>query len=261
MNFLSRFFPASRCQLFCVSAPALALIVVAASLTCPPLYAEAISSSSIQVSNLTITPGSGTLVFLDLWTAQADAQAQNQQQSSSSLGGLAQASASTQFSSAQSSADALNEILLGTTEINIPNEIRDSEYATASQLIYNMLEITGAGGPVNVSFGVLFNISQSLYTDWYGLSSESWGSLGVSIDNQGVGFYSENQVGRFGRWSYNSSSELEDTISLNENQPYRISIYDLEGSEAVNIPEPPTFALAFAGSAAGIIRLILAKRA
>jgi len=56
------------------------------------VHATAIATSQISFSNLQIVPASGTVVFLDQWTAEAFAQAQNSlgelvNQSDSSTGG------------------------------------------------------------------------------------------------------------------------------------------------------------------------------
>ena len=265
MNLPARSFPASRFRLACVYTASLVFILAASTLISPPLYADSTSTSSIQVSNFTMTSSSGTIVFLDLWTAEAFAQAQNSlggnnSQYNSSLGGLAQASASVQFASAQSSADALNMIQMGSAGVNIPEGLIAAS-AMSQETLYNMFEITGAGGPVNVTFGVMLNSMQSLFTDSSGLFASSEVAFTLSVDGNVVLFSDiANQIGPNGSWTNNFSDELRNTISLNENQPYQITLFADPELSGGNAPEPPTIALALAGAAVGFIRLILAKR-
>ena len=266
MNLLARFLLASRLQLVYVYAGSMVLILAAATLISPPLCAEAIASASVQVSNLTMTSSSGTLVFLDPWTVQAFAQAQNSlggnnSQFNSSLGGLAQANANVQFASAQSSADAINMILMGSAGVNIRGGLIAAS-AASEETLYNMFEITGVGGPVNVSFGIMLNSMQSLYTDSSGLFATSEVAFTLSVDGQVVLFnYIANQIGSNESWSNNFSGELNSTISLNENQPYQITLFADPELSGGNAPEPPTIALALAAVAVGLVRrLMLAKR-
>src|ERR1019366_4745350 len=230
MNLPARSFPASRFRLACVYTASLVFLLAASTLISPPLYADSTSTSSIQICNFTMTSSSGTIVFLDLWTAEAFAQAQNSlgqnvSQFNSSLGGLAQANASVQYASAQSSADALNMILMGSTTVNIPGGLIAAS-AVSQQTLSNMFEITGAGGPVNVTFGVLLNSMQSLLTDSSGLFAGSEVAFTLSVDGQVVLFQDiANQIGPNGSWNYTFSGELTNTIPLYENQWYEITAF------------------------------------
>ena len=266
MNRLACFFPASRFRLVCVYTVSLVFLLAASTLISPPLYADSTSFSYMQISDFTMTSSSGMIVFLDPWTAEAFAQAQNSlggnnSQYNSSLGGLAQASASVQFASAQSSADALNLIQMSSGGVNIPGGLIAAS-AVGQETLYNMFEITGAGGPVNVTFGVLLNSMQSLLTDSSGLFAGSEVAFTLSVDGQVVLFQDiANQIGPNGSWNYTFSGELTNTIPLYENQWYEITAFaDQEDSGGGQTPEPPTIALALAGAAVGFIRLILAKR-
>jgi hypothetical protein len=117
----------SACRVRFASVHVLPLLLLVASsvLLVPLLQASSVATSTISISNLTITPSGGSVVFTDLWTAEAFDQVQNslggfQSQYNSSLGGIAQLSASVQFASAQSSADAINMILMASAGVNIP---------------------------------------------------------------------------------------------------------------------------------------------
>ena len=266
MNRLACFFPASRFRLVCVYTVSLVFLLAASTLISPPLYADSTSFSYMQISDFTMTSSSGMIVFLDPWTAEAFAQAQNSlggnnSQYNSSLGGLAQASASVQFASAQSSADALNLIQMSSGGVNIPGGLIAAS-AVGQETLYNMFEITGAGGPVNVTFGVLLNSMQSLLTDSSGLFAGSEVAFTLSVDGQVVLFQDiANQIGPNGSWNYTFSGELTNTIPLYENQWYEFTAFaEQDPSGYGTTPEPPTIALALAGAAVGFIRLILAKR-
>ena len=186
----------------------------------------------------------------------------NNAQYNSSLGGLAQASASVQFASAQSSADALNMIEMGSAGVDIPGGLIAAS-AVSQETLSNMFEITGAGGqanvPVKVGFGVLLNSMQSLFTDSSGLFASSEVAFTLSVDGNVVLSYIANQNGPNGSWTNDFSGNLNGWILVNPDQWYWLYLY---GDQEVSgtTPEPPTIALALAGAAVGFIRLILAKR-
>src|SRR5215831_11278075 len=84
---------------------------LAVSVAPPPIHATAIATGSISVTNLTITPASGTVTYGTPWTAQSFAQAQNSlcgcdSQFNSSVGGTAQADAMVMFAQGHALTDA-----------------------------------------------------------------------------------------------------------------------------------------------------------
>ena len=111
---------ASRVRFAGVYAVPLLFLLATSMLWVVPLQASSVARSSISISDLTITPSSGSVVFMNPWTAEAFDQAQNslgdnQSQFNTSVGGIAQLIASVPFASAQSSADAMNMILMAST--------------------------------------------------------------------------------------------------------------------------------------------------
>ena len=203
------------------------------------------------------------------WTAEAFDQAQNslggfQSQYNSSLGGLAQSSASVQFASAQSSADAMNMILMASAGVNLPGNVLAAASATSRADIFNStLMITGGTGQVDVTFGAMLNSLQSLMTDASGLLATSEVVFALTIDGNVVLFLdSPNQIGPNSSLIVPISQELTNSMMLNYNQDYTIRLEADAESSGQNVPEPSTIALLFGGSTLAFIRrLILAKRA
>lgn len=233
----------------------------------PPIRATAISTGSIQVSDFMMTSSGGTLVFLGPWTAQAFVQVQNslgenQAQFNSSTGGIAQASAAVQFASAQSTSNAQNVVQSASGGVNILGGV-NAALSDSQATLYNMFEITGPGGPVNVTSSVTLAYMQRMFTDASGVFANNEVAFTLSVDGMVVLFnQSTNQIGsNYGLWTNNFSSTLTNTIALNENQDYTIYLYADPDFMTSNVPDPPTIALALGGAMAGFIRrLILARR-
>ena len=190
----------------------LCLLLALSAALAPPLHATAIATASIQVTNLTIDPASGTVVFGGPWTAEAFAQAQNSfgenvGQFNSSIGGTATADALVTFAQGHSSADALNVISMGSASANITGGVVVAS-AVSQETIYNTFQITGAGGPVNVTFGVLLNSMQSLFTDSSGVFASSEAAFTLSVDGQVILFNDiANQIGPSSSWTNNFSGK------------------------------------------------------
>ena len=87
-----------------------AILVFSAS----PLYAGSNASTNLSVTNFTITPDAGSVLFTAPWDGEASATAQDtsdplqKHQFSSGFGKLVQANATTLLASGQASADAIN---------------------------------------------------------------------------------------------------------------------------------------------------------
>jgi hypothetical protein len=240
--------------------PLLALSAVLA----PAMHATAIATGSIQVTNFTITPASGTVVFGGLWTAQAFAEAQNSlcgcdSQFNSSLGGTAQADAMVMFAQGHALADATSLNLSASAIASISNAGVMAANATGQPTLFNTtFSITGATGPVNVTFSATVDITQSLFTDAAGVSALSDASYALSIDGQNVLFMdSFNQIGSSSSWSNSFSGTLSDTITLNAGQTQTLVSASDTDVISHDTPEPPTGLLALLGASVPLIRRFL----
>ena len=260
---------ASRMQSSRIYVAPLLLLLTVLVLVVSPLQASSVATSTISISNLTITPSSGSVVFMVPWTAEAFDQAQNslgdnQSQFNTSLGGIAQSSASVQFASAQSSADAMNMILMASAGVNIPGSFVAAASATARADIFNStFMITGGTGSVNVTFGAMLNSLQSLMTDASGILASSEVVFALTIDGNVVLFLdSPNQIGPNSSLIVPIDQQLSNSMMLNYNQDYTIRLEADAENSGQNVPEPSTIALFFGGSALAFIRrLIPARRA
>jgi hypothetical protein len=104
------------------------------------IHATAIADSQISFSNLQIIPASGTIVFLDGWTAEAFAQAQNglgelANQCDSSTGGSASANAAVSFATSHASASAVTVGATAKQAISTSSLTRLEKRVRARQLL------------------------------------------------------------------------------------------------------------------------------
>ncbi len=110
------------------------------------VHATAIANSQISFFNLQIIPTSGTVVFLDPWTAEAFAQAQNSlgqfaQQFNSSVGGVAQADALVTFAQGHGIASAVNLTAGADSHGNIPGTTTAQARSTGIGDFFNSFTI------------------------------------------------------------------------------------------------------------------------
>jgi hypothetical protein len=202
------------------------------------------------------------------WTAEAFDQAQNslgdnQMQFNTSLGGVAQSSASVQFASAQSTADAMNMLLMASAGVNIPSGLNAASSTSRADIFNSTLMITGGSGPVDVTFGAMLNSLQTLMNDASGSLATSEIIFSLEINGNVVLFLdSPTQIGPSSSLVLPISQELTNSMMLNYNQDYTIRLEADAESSGQNVPEPSTLALLFGGSALAFIRRPrLAKRA
>jgi hypothetical protein len=229
----------------------------------PPLHATAIATGSIQVTNFTITPASGTVVFGGPWTANAFAQAQNSlcgcdSQFNSSVGGIAQADAMVLFAQAHSTADAAAFNLAASASVDITSGIMAANATGQATIFSTMFSVTGGTGPVDVTFSAMLDLTQSLFTDASGTFALEDASYALSLDGQNVLFMdSFNQIGPSSSWSNNFSGSLSDTITLNFDQNYTLYGSVETDPTGGSTPEPPSGSLMLLGAAVPLIRRFL----
>lgn len=238
------------------------LVLTLALVVAPtPVHATAIAMSSISVTNFTITPSSGTVVFGAPWTAESFAQAQNSlcgcdSQFNSSIGGTAQADAMVMFAQAHALTDASGLTLSASDAVNITGGLMAANTLGQSTLFNATFSITGTTGPVDVTFSARVDLAQFLFTDASGVFAVDDTSFQLTIDGQTVLFTdASNQIGPSSSFSTSSSGTLTDTMTLNAGQDYSLTATAQDDPYGYNTPEPPSGSLILLGAA-----LIAAQR-
>jgi hypothetical protein len=229
---------------------------LAVSVAPPPIHATAIATGSISVTNLTITPSSGTVTYGMLWTAQSFAQAQNSlcgcdSQFSSSVGGTAQADAMVMFGQGHALTDAASLTLSAADAVNISGAGVMAANAVGQSTLFNTtFSITGGTGPVDVTFSAMLDMSQFLFTDFAGVFANNQTSFQLSIDGQSVLFMNlANSIGSNSSLSDSFSGALSDTMTLNFNQDYTLTGFAEDDPSGFDTPEPPAGSLLLMGAA------------
>jgi hypothetical protein len=236
----------------------LSLILLLTSLLAlaPSALATAIATGSVSVTNLTITPTSGTVVFGTPWTAQSFAQAQNSlcgcdSQFNSSLGGTAQADAMVLFAQGHALTDASGLTLSASDAVNISGAGVMAANAIGQSTLFNTaFSITGGSGSVDVTFSALLNMAQFLFTDPNGVFARNDTSFQLSIDGQTLLFMDlSNQIGSNATLSDGFSGSLSDTVTLNFDQNYTLFGTAEDDPSGYDTPEPPSGSLLLLGAA------------
>jgi hypothetical protein len=234
----------------------LALLISAAIGTLTPgsVHATAIANSQISFSNLQIVPASGTVVFLDVWTAEAFAQAQNSlgqlvSQFNSSTGGAATANATVNFATAHGDASAVNLGANASSSVNIPGTTTAAASSMGFGTLSNSFLITGGSGNVQVNFSVNLTGSLNVFTDAFGRKAETETIFDLELDGTPVLF--RNDLLSIGPNSSNSrsfSQALLDTRTLQFNTPsFIVALVDSESLGINQVPEPSSITVLLAG--------------
>ncbi len=222
-------------------------------LAAPHARATANASSQLNFSNLSITPGAGSLVILSNWQGQAFAQAGADAQFNS--GGVVTANATGDFSTAHGDAFSVSPLSLnvsgtGNSSASVPGQIVASDTAAGRGSVSTTFMITGGSGPVSVLFSTDLVGSLSVFTDTYGESAEAETIFALEIDGNPLLF--DQHLFSIGPNDSNSQSitqTLSDTMQLQYNVTYQLWL-EADGEVNVsNIPEPGVTAVALCGLA------------
>lgn len=252
IGFARLIFRSERTQPSLVAASLLALSISYA----PLAHATAIATGSISVTNLTISPLSGTVVYSSPWTAESFAQAQNSlcgcdSQFNSSVGGTAQADAMVLFAQGHALTDAAGLTLSASDAVNISGAgVMAADAIGQSTLFNTTFSISGGTGSVDVTFGALLNMSQFLFTDPNGVFAMDETSFQLSLDGQTVLFRDlSNHIGSNATLSDGFSGPLSNTLTLNFNQDYTLYGVAEDDPSGYDTPEPPAGSLLVLGAA------------
>jgi len=163
--------------------------------------AMAIAASQISFSSLQIIPDSGTVVYLDSWTAEAFAQAQNSlgeldNQFDFSVGGMAMANAIAMFAIGHADAGAVSLTGNASGSLNIAGSIDAQAISIGRTTLFNSFMITGGSGPVDVDFSTDLTGLLHVFTDSFGQQAFADMNLSLQLDGDTVLFHhSELSVG------------------------------------------------------------------
>jgi hypothetical protein len=235
---------------------ALALLLGTALMAGPQqVQATAITDSTLILSNLLITPSTGSVVFADIWSTQAFAEANN------SLGeadfdfasgqGLPPSSASATVTWAAGSGFASVDPLIASaaTAINLPG-FDNNAIALGQGSLSNLFMLAGGTGAVDVRFAMDVDGSLHGFADDVGrFSTEVIAAL--ELDGSPLLFYSNMLSGgpNFPDTVVPVHQALSNTLSLEFGVPYFLFLQADSESFAQNVPEPGTLALTLLGLA------------
>ena len=236
-------------------------------------YADALSITSMTLSNFQVVPTSGTIMFF-LPRNQALARATNSLNQESlqivvteSLT-TAQASANVTFASASAVADPVNSS--GSQNSNATLSGCNCEaFAVGQTVLQQSFIITGGTGNVDVLFSGLLVMSQTLLTDEFGLVAGSNVLVGIHLGSSSIfpTIFSTLTIGPNGSLVSNIEQQLSQILTLQFNTEYRFDLTLSANSRVVNqapgeIPEPATVVLLVSGlaSMAGFVRKGLVSR-
>ena len=217
------------------------------------VHATAIANSAISFSNLQIAPSTGTILFLDDWSAEAFAQAQNSlgelnNQFDSSIGGAAAANATVTFATSADNASATNLTGSASSSVNIPATITAQASSVGRGTLFNLFVITGGSGDVDVNFSVDLTGSLDLLTDAFGQLAQTETIFDLELDGNPILFRDDIlSIGPNAFASMPFSQKLSDTRTLQFDTFYFILAQADSESQAINIPEPSTVTLMLAG--------------
>lgn len=238
---------------------ALALGTTLSFLASQSAHAEADASAQITFTSLTISLSSGTVqpetASTGTWSSQVQMNGQPVANSS-----MLNASAYCTVGSVVSDPYTLNFFGTANAAVDIPGNIMATGNGNGQANVNGSFEITGGTGPVNATFQVADNGTQSVFTDNFGQSALSQTTLSLNVGGNTV--ISDNRTLNIGSSQsetqpFNTSDQ--NTISLNFNQVYDFTLSDTAYVMAVNVPEPTTSVLVLGGLVVLGLRRVLRR--
>jgi PEP-CTERM motif len=225
-----------------------------------PGWADAVVNTSLDLTNFTIVPSSGTVTYSSPTSASVFAQALDglggsDQTFNNMTGSLAQTMAETTLANGNASANGAPPFDSAVdANILIPglNTFASSE---GQGTLSGVFEITGTTGPVNVTFNVDLTDDQFLQTDLSGLSGSSQSIFTLTLpDIQSAPVLSFNNLltvtGPNQTQPYVASPMLTTSLLLQPNVQYSfVAAPDAESYAVDSTPEPSSITLALIGLA------------
>ncbi len=221
-------------------------------------YADAISTTSVSLTNLQIVPTSGTIVFSTPKTIAGAAAALNrfdeESGDSSESPTRAEASASVNFASANAVSDFTNLFLNANTNVMLSGCC--SANTEAAAVLRQNFMIVGGSGNVDVTFSALMQTMQNLLTDQLGLSATSIATLTLQVLDpvsfasiSSFSFDSNLRIGANDSTALEMQRQLSHIVTLQFDQEYHLFIHLHATSRGAQepIPEPATMVLLVSG--------------
>jgi hypothetical protein len=168
--------------------------------------------------------------------------------------GSAQISAAVPYAQGSSLSDAVALTLFTANMVDVPDNGYSANSFGQASFFNNTFSITGGSGPVDVTFSVMVNLTQSLFTGGKGIDALSNAYYILALNGHGfiVDFWS-NEIGVNSSWSNSFSGTLSDTITLNFDQTYSLVSVVNSDLGVSQLPEPTTGSLMLLGT--GILGL------
>ncbi|MGY6274215.1 hypothetical protein [Methylomonas sp. MgM2] len=220
-------------------------------------FAVVITDSSLTLSNIQITPTSGSVVFQDPLIAEVFTQAANSmgeldQQYDFSMGGAVSQIAATTWAAGSGQADAAAMTLSATTSVNLTGYNNQASSLGRGSL-YGSFMITGGAGVVDVLFSMDVMATLHGYTDAVGSFDPDWtASLFLDFAPNPILFDYDMMIGGSNTPDTVTtvSKTLSNIVNLSFDTPYYIYIEaDAESKRNQNLPEPDTLILIMIGLA------------
>jgi hypothetical protein len=215
-------------------------------------YADAISITSVTLSNFQLVPTSGTIVFSSTQTAASGAavnsfgeESANQSESPT----RSQASTSVTFASAGGVSDSTNFFLTANSNVMLSGCICSAESEGLASLMANFT-VVGGSGNVDVNLSALLLATQTLMTDQFSLFAASDARINLQVlDVSSFPFNSSFRIGPNDSTAIETQRQLSEVITLQFNHEYNLLLFVGANSRAAQneIPEPATAVLLVSG--------------
>ncbi len=234
-------------------------------------YADAISMTSVTLSNFQLVPTSGTIVFSTPQTGSRtaasavainsfDEESANQSQSLT----RSEASASVTFATANAVSDFTNLSFSANSNVMLSGCLCQAESEGLANLTATFM-IAGGSGNVDVNFSGLLQTMQNLMTDQFSLFAASDARFSLQVLD--VSTFSVDSTLRIGPNDFTTlenQRQLSQVFNLQFNQEYTLLVTLSANSRAAQneVPEPATVVLLGSGLAcvAGFVRKRRAMR-
>jgi len=244
---------------------------------CSVVRADVFVSTSITLSQLTITPASGTFQIISSPDAYAFAQAYDSTGGYAANyddeSGTAATNAATSLANASATASATALTASASSGVTLPgvNASAGTSIGPYGQLGFfspGSFEISANAAtpvPVNVTFSALLQAAQSLTTTAFGVSANSEVTFNLQVIDPVNGaesflfFDNPLGIGPASTLASSSTPTLTDTETLQTNTPYGLIIdVDAESSGVDATPEPGYFWLVAGGLS--VLSIFAARR-
>jgi hypothetical protein len=226
--------------------------------------ADVIVNTQLDLTALQIAPTTGTLDILSPLTALTFAQALDSlggsdAQSNSVNDSATSANAATTLANAKGTASAPDLKGSVAANVNLPANFDGFANSTGQSSLSGTFEITGATGPVNVTFNAFLSINQFLETTGAGQSATSETIFTLLLpdlsQNPILAFDNPLAIGPGQVLSYSNSPTLTTSMSLQPNTRYSfVASLDAESNGVSITPEPSSLGLAL--TLAGLLAVL-----